>query len=212
MQWFSWSFFSPLRRALLLICLVQTATTTAGPLQPAPPFLPGTHLPDGNGTVEALPRGRSGDDAPPQRLVDSIFLRYGASDDFFSSSFNTSSSSSNCLAQPGAYTADPEPAFDCRQDPFAWESGGVVQIRCPGPIRWIQEGHELLVNQGFAKANVEKDSPVWERRNRRAAWHSGRPRQLRHTTEFLEVRCGKQLQQFVRLRPRPAVAVRVPPP
>eukprot|EP00667_Euglena_gracilis_P025014 EG_transcript_29087 len=158
------------------------------------------------------PQGRSGDDAPPRRLEDSIFLRYGASDDFFSSSFNTSSGS-NCLIQPGTYTADPEPAFDCRQEPFAWERDGVVQIQCPGPVRWIEEGHEVLVNQGLAKAHlVEKDSPVWERRNDRSPWRSGQPHQLRHTAEFLEVRCGKRRQQFMRLQPRADVAARVPPP
>eukprot|EP00667_Euglena_gracilis_P009324 EG_transcript_9474 len=110
------------------------------------------------------------------------------------------------------YSANPTPFPSCHQQPFAWEADGVVQIQCPEPIRWIEEGHEMLINQGFSRRQVykmEKDHPVWERLNYRA-WHNGTPGQLRRTTEFLEVRCGKRRQHFVKLRPRAAIAARAP--
>eukprot|EP00667_Euglena_gracilis_P027640 EG_transcript_34353 len=156
-------------------------------LEPALPRLPDSHPPRRDGTVAG--------DGPPQHFMESFFLRYGASADSFSSSFNTNANRS-CTIIPGAFTADPQPLPDCREQPFAWEVGGVVRIQCPEPIRWIEEGHEVLVNQGFSGKqvfNMEKDNPVWERLNYQA-WRSGTPGRLRHTTEFLEVRCGARRQ------------------
>eukprot|EP00667_Euglena_gracilis_P027745 EG_transcript_34619 len=172
---------SRLAAALLLLCLVHAATSTEWP-----GVLP----------LNDSVAGRSGDDAP-QGFTDAFFLRFGASGESFSSAFNITTSRS-CLIQPGMFTADPKPFPGCHQEPFAWEEDGVVQIRCPEPIRWIEEGHEVLINQGFTgrlRWKMEKDNPAWERLNHRA-WHSGTPGQLRHTTEFLEVRCGARRQLF----------------